>query len=315
MNRKRGYVLLQGILIVLIILIGFMTSACTRKEHKKINLSILTPVQAVNSSTNRQGPPLRVAVAAVVSPRETLKGYQELFEYLSTKMGRPVEIIQGQTYAETNERLRSGNIDLAIVCSGAYVEGNRDFGMELLVAPRIKGQTFYRSVIIVPYDSEAQDIFDLKGKVFAFTDPMSYSGWIAPTHMLYQKGVTPEAFFQKSIFTYSHDNSIKAVADKLVDGAAVDSLVFEYTVTRNPEYNRKIKIIGYSEPVGNPPIVINPQLDENTKKRLKDVFLTMHEDEQGRRALANLLIDSFFVPDDHAYDPVREMIRKMRPGR
>ncbi|WP_422880232.1 PhnD/SsuA/transferrin family substrate-binding protein [Moorella sulfitireducens] len=57
------------------------------------------------------------------------------------------------------------------------------------------------------------------------------------------------------------------------------------------------------------------RLDENTKERLRNVFLTMHEDEEGRRALANLLFDRFFVPDDRAYDPVREMIRKMRPGR
>ena len=72
---------------------------------------------------------------------------------------------------------------------------------------------------------------------------------------------TPDSFFRKYVFTYSHDNSIKSVAEKLVDGAAVDSLVYDYTVARSPLFSAKTRVIQKSGPYGIPPVVVHPGLN------------------------------------------------------
>ncbi|MDP2948214.1 MAG: PhnD/SsuA/transferrin family substrate-binding protein [Chloroflexota bacterium] len=67
---------------------------------------------------------LRMAVAPVVSPRETFaSSYQELLNYLGEKLQMPVELVQGKTYAEINDLVRSGDVTLAFVCTNPYLQG------------------------------------------------------------------------------------------------------------------------------------------------------------------------------------------------
>lgn len=256
--------------------------------------------------------PLRVGVAGVISPRETYRVYQEMVSYLGEEIGRPAQLVQRQTYAEINDLVRSGGVDLAFVCGGAYIEGEKDFGMELLVAPQMRGQTTYYSYIIVHRDSDAQQLGDLRGKTFAFSDPLSNSGRLAPTYALWRRGETPESFFRRSVFTYSHDNSIQAVAEKLVDGAAVDSLVYDYTIARNPQFSGMTRVIDRLGPYGIPPVVVHPRLNGRFKEQLLGVLTGMHRDKRGRAILEDLLIDRFVVIDSSAYDSMREMALAVR---
>ena len=83
----------------------------------------------------------------------------------------------------------------------------------------------YHSYFIVNTNSSIQSFDALKGKTFAFTDPHSNTGCLVPTYVLAKRGETPDSFFKEAFFNNSHDNSIKAVAQGLSDGAAVDSLI------------------------------------------------------------------------------------------
>jgi phosphonate transport system substrate-binding protein len=255
---------------------------------------------------------LRVAIAAVISPQATLEAYGPLLDYLSAKLGRPVQLIQRNTYAEINELIRSGGADLAFVCGGAYVEGQREFGMELLVAPEVRGETTYYSYIIVHRDSSAQSLADLRGHSFAFSDPLSNSGHLAPQWMLHEMGETPETFFSSTLFTYSHDNSIRAVADHLVDGAAVDSLVYDYTIARDPTFSSQTRVIDKAGPFGIPPVVVHPDLDPALKAQLRAALLDMADDPASQTALDTLMVDGFVTVDDSAYDSIRDMAAIIR---
>ena len=46
---------------------------------------------------------LKVAVAAIISPRETFVYYRQLLDYIGQKMGREIQFIQRKTYGEINE--------------------------------------------------------------------------------------------------------------------------------------------------------------------------------------------------------------------
>ncbi|HWQ27841.1 MAG TPA: phosphate/phosphite/phosphonate ABC transporter substrate-binding protein, partial [Dehalococcoidia bacterium] len=161
---------------------------------------------------------LRIAIAGVMSPSRTLDAYDQLLSYLGKRLGVRVTVDQRSSYAEVNELLRTGQADLAFVCSLAYLEGKEQFGMELLLAPEVGGERVYYSYLIVPADSLATSLADLRGKVFAFSDPLSNSGKLAPEYQLFLLGETPNRFFGRYEYTGSHDNSILAVAEGLVDG-------------------------------------------------------------------------------------------------
>ena len=90
-------------------------------------------------------------------------------------LGQPVRLIQKPTYAEINDLVRGQRADVAFICSLAYVKGNQDFGIELLVAPQMYGETVYYSYLIVSEENSAMNLRDLRGASFAFTDPIGGS--------------------------------------------------------------------------------------------------------------------------------------------
>ncbi|MEK6743127.1 MAG: phosphate/phosphite/phosphonate ABC transporter substrate-binding protein [Nitrospirota bacterium] len=287
-----------------ILLLGL--AACSDSgAPKKVSLE---KREATGPSVNNKGEkPLRIAVGGMITPREGFVYYRGFLDHIGKKLGRQVEFIDREGYKEINQLLRSGNVDVAFVCSGPYVEGRREFGLELLVAPQAYGQTVYYAYIIVAKDSTITRFEELRGRSFAFADPDSNTGRLVPEFMLAKIGETPDSFFSKHVFTYAHDKSIKAVAQGIVDGASVDSLIWDYADKRNPQFTSKTKIIRKSAPYAIPPVAVRPGLDRELKKELKRVFLAAHADPEGKEILKNMMIDKFVEIDDKAYDSIREM--------
>jgi phosphonate transport system substrate-binding protein len=125
---------------------------------------------------------------------------------------------------------------------------------------------------------------------------------------LAQLGETPESFFSKTIFTYSHDNSILAVAKGLVDGAAVDGHQWEYFERFNPTYTSKTRVVRKSQRFGSPPLVASARLRSEVRLKIQELMLSMHTDPEGRYILEKLLIDRFVAPREEWYEPARAMI-------
>lgn len=243
------------IIFVMLTLLGLTGCAVAQAEPLPyVDLSQRQPLPTPSVPVT----PLHVAVASVISPRGAVESYQPLLDYLSRQLNRPIELVQRRTYAEVNDLIEQGQIDMAFVCTSAYVIGQREFGMELLAAPQVDGETVYHSLLIVPADSHAEAMADLRGKTFAFTDPWSTSGRMYPTSLVKELGETPETFFGQVLFTYSHDDAIRAVASGVADGAAVDSLVYQFALAREPRLAEQTKIIHRSIPFGIPPVVTSP---------------------------------------------------------
>jgi len=292
----------------IIFLFIVLISGCVDKTEK-INLSVAEEPQKVVND-----PAIRVAIASVVSPKESYEYYEDMIQYISQKIGGSVKIDQRKSYQEINDLIKNNEIDFAFVCGGAYIDGNSEFGMKLLVVPVVNNNTTYNSYIIVQNESNYTYLTDLRGKKFAFSDPLSNSGQLYPAYRLYLINETPDSFFGKDeqgktnwFFTYSHDNSIIAVAQKLAEGAAVDSLVYDDMKETHPDIIAKTRIIGISPPFGIPPIVVSKDIDPFLEAKLRDIFLDMNNDEEGKKILKNVRIDRFTELNDRAYDSIREM--------
>ncbi len=255
--------------------------------------------------------PLRVAVAAMISPKETFDLYRQLLAYIGGRLNKDLEFVQRKTYGEINELLGNGEIDLAFICSGPYASAKDRYGFVPLAVPEVQGSSFYRSYLIVNRNGPFQNLQDLKGQTFAFTDPDSNTGRLVPTYWLADLNQRPETFFSQTIFTYSHDNSILAVARGLVAAAAVDGLVWEYYQATNPVFTSQTRIIKKSEPYGIPPLVASRHLAAAERERLQKALLTMHQDPEGKKILAGLLIDRFLPLKEEWYEPIRSMHRRL----
>ncbi len=252
---------------------------------------------------------LRVAVAPVISPEKSLPQYDAFARFIASRVDREPTILRRQTYAQINDLVRYQRCDLAFTCTYPYVRGKREFGMQALAVPVVNGKTTYQSFILVPARSQAKSILDLKSKTFASADIMSNSGWLFPAGWLKTRDIDPNHFFARHVISGSHDRSVDAVASGFVDGAAVDSLVYEEMVDSDPDLEERVTVILRSPPFGIPPLVVHPKLAAPLRQQLLTALLDMHNDPKGHRILNSLRIQRFEVPAEGLFKSVEETAR------
>ncbi|MBI5845402.1 MAG: phosphate/phosphite/phosphonate ABC transporter substrate-binding protein [Deltaproteobacteria bacterium] len=297
--------------LFIVALVVLAALGCDRDEdYSRLDFS-QTQTKANSQTPSAQGKVLRVAIGAMISPQETINYYDDMMAYLGKRAGTGISVIQRKTYQEINELFSAGQADMAFICTGPYVLGRKKYGFEALATPVIRGQPLYQSYLIVGKNSLFLSLSDLKGKSFAMTDPDSLTGALAPRFWLAKVGLKPENFFGKLIYTYSHDNSIFAVARGLVDAAAVDGHKWEYFERTKPRFTRLTRILMKSEPFGSPPAVVSSSLSPEIKEKIRLGLLTMHENPEGREILAKLMIDRFVEPDEKWYEPVSSMYKSV----
>ncbi len=250
---------------------------------------------------------IKIGVASMITPVNAAKYYQDIIDYIGEQIKQPVQMVNRRTYDEMDSLLEKGEVKVAFICSAPYVKNREKFGVELLVAPTVDSKPLYRSYIIVHNDSPLNAFTELKGKVFAFTDPKSNTGKLYPTYLLKGMGFTPEKFFKRFLYSYSHNKSVEMVAKRIVDGAAVESIVYEHMAKAGYPYVKQTKIIKRSPPYGTPPVVVTRDIEPVLRKNIENALLTMHKTAKGKAILAAMMIDGFVEVPDANYDSIRKM--------
>jgi phosphonate transport system substrate-binding protein len=239
----------------------------------------------------------------------------DLVGYLRHELGFPVQMVQATSFQEANDMVQTGYCDMAFVSAYAYVAGQRDFGMQPVAIPESRSDNNDCSYLIVPVGSKARTLDDMAGKVFAFSDPRFSAGYLFLRARLSRRGITPGRFFKQTIFTNSDDNSVRAVAGALVDGASVSSFVYGYMKEAHPQITGRTRIIEASPPCGVPLFVARPGLSKPTLDRVQQALLTMSRRPLGQVALNRLGLRGLALPDDRLYNALRVISRGVQVQR
>ena len=268
---------------------------CERQGYTPVSLQ---PGAAKPASKEKMLVPLRVGLAPILSPRSGGEGLVALCKALSLSMNRPVVPLLGADYRETNDMLALGQLDVGIVCSGAFSDPRLDRVCEPLLVPLLMGTgSSYESFLIVRSQDPAVRLEDLRGRDFVFSDSLSLTGYIHPVACLDAMGQTPGRFFSKVSFSHSHDRSIAMVLEGTISAAAVDSAVFMAWREHHPAEGKNLRILERSEPFPSPPLVVRVSLPSDDKAMLRRAFLDLAHTEAGKDLLKKIGWTGFEVPD------------------
>jgi phosphonate transport system substrate-binding protein len=215
--------------------------------------------------------------------------------YLETLLRRPVRIIQRGSYREILVMLASAKLDFAWLCGYPYVRMKDR--LELVAVPLYAGEPLYRSYLIVPAaDHSTRSLLDLRGRVFAFSDPDSNSGWLVPQVELKRAGEDASRFFKKSFYTWGHRRVIEAVASGLARGGAVDGYIWDSLARLHPELTGATRVAWRSSTYGFPPIVARRGAEG--MEALRHALIGMTRTPPGQALLARLNLGGFVPGDD-----------------
>jgi len=277
-----------------------------------VNLDEEIPSASAAADHESEGVPVfRIGIAPIVSPEKSLETYRDLINYIADKLERRPVSLYRPTYSETSDLVRYRRCDIAVICTYPFIRGEREFGMEALVVPRIKGEITYQSFIVVRRESPAESLLDLRRKRFGSADIISTTGWLYPAMILMERGEDPKHFFGEHIITGSHDRSVQALIDGFVDGVAVHGVVYDQMLSEDPSIGEKTRILSKSPPFGIQPLVVHPDLDPELKKVLRTILVKMDDDPKGKPILEKMGIERFVVPEDGLFNSLRQAVGKL----
>lgn len=231
--------------------------------------------------------------------------------WFEEQLGQPVIFVQRGNYREVVDLVRAGKIDFAWLCGYPYVRHRRE--MRLVAVPLWRGQPQYQSYLIADaHNIGIRSLADLRGTVFAYSDPDSNSGFLYPQYALTQAGHNPATYFSRTFFTWAHRKVVEAVSIGLASGGAVDGYVWETLAETQPDLARGTRIIDRSPFLGYPPFVARHDIPESDLRRFRAVLLNMPKDTQGAEFLSKLRLDGFVTGSPDMYDGIARMVEKVR---
>lgn len=263
----------------------------------------LTPAWAV--------PPLQIGLTPII-PYDEIGLDEDLRRYLEDKLGRPVEFVRRDSYRQAIDMLSHDQLDVAWVSVYPYVYLQHNFKLRLLATPVYRGQPLFRSYLIVPSDDKSTtSLLQLEGKVFAYADPYSFSGYLYPRYELHEAGKDAASFFAKTFFTKGHKRVVAAVASGLADGGYVDGYIWDSLAETEPKLAAKTRVVEKSGLHGFPPLVAAKKLSERDFDDLRRVLIGMSSDAAGKKLLKRLGLDGFVAGDPKWYAEAARMMHVM----
>ena len=226
------------------------------------------------------------------------KKFEPLITYLNKSLNLRYSSLVAVTYEDSIEEIGTNKVSFAYMTPSTYIEARKKYRVEPLAYAIKNGSPTYRSVFVVPINSNINSLQDLNSKKIAFGSKMSTGSSLIPIAMLKAAGIE---LISLSAYDYlgSHDNVANAVIEGEYDaGALMDSAA--------EDFKDSLKIIAYSDPIPQFPICASAGIDEDLKLKIKDAILNIKD----RTILQSIDRDytAFIEANNSDFEPIKKLL-------
>jgi phosphonate transport system substrate-binding protein len=287
--------------LMVVVLAMAMLAGCGKSQQAKKEAAI--------GSAER---PIVMALVPSLDTQKLVKDGEVMAKLLEEQTGLKFKIEVPTSYTAVVTAMGAGKVDVGWLSPIPYVIAHDKYGVRVILTSVRDNSPKYWSFIIARKDSGIKSLADLKGKKFAYGDPMSTSGTIYPKHLIRTSGYDPEKFFANVLYAGAHDKVVMAVYNKQVDaGAIYGGVVSDARLkVKNmiPDVLDKTVVIAKSAEIPNDTVSVSKNLPNDIVKKVKDGLMNVAASDKGREAIMTVYgIDGFIQAKDAAYDPVRKV--------
>lgn len=266
-----------------------------------LSLWLLTGRPASADETPKK---LVVGLLPTESAPTVLRLNEPLRVYLEKKLGLPVELVVGHNYAATGEAIRFNRLDIAYLGPVTYILRSRSVKLQPFARPSHEavGPTF-QAVIIVPADSKAKTLEDLKGGEIAFGDPASTSGTWVPRYQLLEAGlVSGRDYTLRSLG--AHDAVALAVANHKAAAGGLSMPIYQRLLREGKIDPKATRVLAESPAIPEYMWTFREGLAPALKDKIRQAFLQVNDPE----SLKVFRAEAFIPATDSDVDRVRTWI-------
>ena len=298
-------------------------------------LGILTTLVSCNSqvaSTSTPEPqPTPKATKAIVlgdissNPQKKIRRFQLLADYLAANLSQ-FDIGTGKVKIAPDmetmiQWFKSGEVDIYFDSPyPAMIVGDAS-GAQPLLRRWKRGDAEYYTVIFSMTDRGFTSLSDLKGKIIAFDDNRSTTGYMLPLVALLDAGLNPIEKESATagvgaddlgyVFSNDDENTIEWVISGKVAAGATDIQTF---LKVPEEIREKITILAETEKVTRNVVMVRSDMEPELVEAIEALLLTMHETPEGQAALKKFAHTAKFdkFPTEQTLNRMRELYQQVQ---
>jgi phosphonate transport system substrate-binding protein len=256
------------------------------------------------TARNRPGDELWVGFTPFAEPGYIKKSFGGIVEALARRVGRRLRLFVSADYESLGRLVAEGAVDLAWFSPLAYVVAADHVPMRVLAIPKVKGRPSYQGLIVARKDSGISSLAELRGKVFAFVDPASGSGYLYPRVLLQEKGYDPDSFFGEVRFLGSHDRVLDALVKGEVPAGATYTDAWD-AASRKMDLSG-LQILARTEDIPKDALAVREDAPrEFVESLIRELLSLSVSDPLAGTSMKQLSIDGFVPGDDGMYDILR----------
>ena len=160
------------------------------RRHCTAWLLPLAALMAPLACAEESAPGITLGSVAMDIPAVMFQRLKPLANYLTSQVGRPVQVKPAPDLSMAASEVASGNVDIAYLTPMAYVKAHRAGNVRVIAKMVTKGHSNFRLMIVTRDDSPIRSISQLAGKRFAFGDPAA----LLQRAVVVNAGITLEQF-------------------------------------------------------------------------------------------------------------------------
>ncbi len=251
-------------------------------SRSALSLALMLGAAASHADT------LRISAIPDEAPTELQRKFKPLGDYLEKETGHKIQFTPVSDYAAVVEGLAAKKIDMAWLGGFTFVQAKlRTSGGVTPIVQRAEDEKFL-SKFIVPADSPAKTLADLKGKNFAFGSPSSTSGHLMPHHFLLKDGINPDKDFKNVAFSGAHDATVAFVAAGKAEAGVLNASVMDKLIEKGDANAKRVRVIATTPPYYDYNWTVRPGLDAALTKKLTEAFLKLDPANPAHKELMDL---------------------------
>jgi ABC-type phosphate/phosphonate transport system substrate-binding protein len=144
-------------------------------------------------------------------------------------------------------------------------------------------------LLLVRKDSGIRSIHDLRGRsiVMPMRNPRCldmYFAWLE-TLLMEEGSKGINSYFSSVKETRPATKAIMPVFFRQADACIVTRQVFDLTAEMNPQISRELTVISRKEKLSQGIIAVDRRLSEESRQRVRQAFLTLHQTPEGEQLL------------------------------
>ena len=209
-----------------------------------------------------------------------------------------------------------GRVDMGFMCAPAFLAMRRSSAIPpvrllglapVFDDPRADGKPLYHADVVVRADDAAKTFGDLRGRRIGYNDAISLSGRLALLIHLAKMG-QDLSYFSETVGTGSHDASLVALRDGLIDTATIDATTLRLRRNAGDTLATDVRVIEGLGPHPIQPIVIRADLAADQVVHVHRALNALSQSAGGQAALATFGCIGFAPVTDASYQALDRLL-------